>query len=144
MRGRSSSRFSRLISAAWSVGDGISDRPEGAPLKRAAPPQITARQFRNIDDEIPPLPSQSASAVDQAARLRPVLKAVGSAIVAGPILVTALVTTSYAEAVCAHLVSAAAFVALGLSGCFERLIELVPYGVSRQAAARAPIRCWST
>lgn len=49
---------------------------------------------------------------------------------AAAFLVSALATTSYAEAVGAYLVSAAAFVALGLSGCFERLIKLIPPGVA--------------
>ena len=49
---------------------------------------------------------------------------------AAAFLVTALATTPYAEAVGAYLVSAAAFVALGLSGCFERLIRLIPPGVA--------------
>ncbi|GGY06037.1 benzoate/H(+) symporter BenE family transporter [Paludibacterium paludis] len=49
---------------------------------------------------------------------------------AAAFLVTALATTPYAEAVGAYLVSAAAFVALGLSGCFERVIRLIPPGVA--------------
>jgi benzoate membrane transport protein len=49
---------------------------------------------------------------------------------AAAFLVTALATTPYAEAIGAYLVSAAAFVALGLSGCFERLIRLIPPGVA--------------
>ncbi|MNJ95913.1 Inner membrane protein YdcO [compost metagenome] len=49
---------------------------------------------------------------------------------AAAFLVTALATTSYAEAVGAYLISAAAFVALGLSGCFERVIRLIPPGVA--------------
>jgi len=49
---------------------------------------------------------------------------------AAAFLVTALATTPYAEAVGAYLVSAAAFVVLGLSGCFERVIRLVPPGVA--------------
>jgi benzoate membrane transport protein len=49
---------------------------------------------------------------------------------AAAFLVTALATTPYAEAVGAYLVSAAAFVALGLSGYFERLIRLIPVGVA--------------
>ncbi|NML27587.1 benzoate/H(+) symporter BenE family transporter [Zoogloea dura] len=49
---------------------------------------------------------------------------------AAAFLVTALATTSYAEAVGAYMISAAAFVVLGLSGCFERLIRLIPPGVA--------------
>ena len=49
---------------------------------------------------------------------------------AAAFLVTALATTPYAEAVGAYLVSAAAFVALGLSGWFERVIRLIPPGVA--------------
>ena len=43
---------------------------------------------------------------------------------------TALATTPYAEAVGAYLASAAAFVLLGLSGWFERVIRLIPPGVA--------------
>lgn len=49
---------------------------------------------------------------------------------AAAFLVTALATTPYAEAVGAYLISAAAFVALGLSGYFEKLIRLIPPGVA--------------
>lgn len=49
---------------------------------------------------------------------------------AAAFLVTALMTTPYAEAVGAYLVSAAAFVLLGLSGWFERVIRLIPPGVA--------------
>ena len=49
---------------------------------------------------------------------------------AAAFLVTALATTSYAEAVGAYLISAAAFVALGLSGYFEKVIRLIPPGVA--------------
>ncbi|NYT65406.1 benzoate/H(+) symporter BenE family transporter [Alcaligenaceae bacterium] len=49
---------------------------------------------------------------------------------AAAFLVTALATTPYAEAIGAYLISAAAFVALGLSGWFERVIRLVPPGVA--------------
>ncbi|MCQ4323874.1 benzoate transporter [Stutzerimonas stutzeri] len=45
-------------------------------------------------------------------------------------LVVALGTTSYAEAVGAYLISAAAFMALGLSGCFDRIIQRVPPGLA--------------
>lgn len=48
---------------------------------------------------------------------------------AAAFLVTALATTPYAEAVGAYLISAAAFVVLGLSGWFERVIRLIPPGV---------------
>ncbi|WP_171962394.1 benzoate/H(+) symporter BenE family transporter [Bordetella trematum] len=49
---------------------------------------------------------------------------------AAAFLVTALATTSYPEAIGAYLISAAAFVALGLSGWFERVIRLIPPGVA--------------
>ena len=49
---------------------------------------------------------------------------------AAAFLVTALATTPYAEAVGAYLMSAAAFVVLGLSGWFERVIRLIPPGVA--------------
>ena len=49
---------------------------------------------------------------------------------AAAFLVTALATTPYAEAVGAYLISAAAFVVLGVSGWFERLIRLIPPGVA--------------
>ncbi|KRG64245.1 benzoate transporter [Stenotrophomonas humi] len=49
---------------------------------------------------------------------------------AAAFLVTALATTPYAEAVGAYLISAAAFVVLGLSGWFERVIRLIPSGVA--------------
>ncbi len=49
---------------------------------------------------------------------------------AAAFLVTVLATTPWAEAVGAFMVSAAAFVALGLSGWFERVIRLVPPGVA--------------
>ena len=49
---------------------------------------------------------------------------------AAAFLVTALATTPYAEAVGAYLISAAAFVMLGLSGWFERVIRLIPPGVA--------------
>lgn len=45
---------------------------------------------------------------------------------AAAFLVTALATTSHAEAVGAYLVSAAVFVILGISGWFERVIRLIP------------------
>ncbi len=49
---------------------------------------------------------------------------------AAAFLVVALSTTPYAEAVGAYIISAAAFVLLGLSGCFEKLIRLIPSGVA--------------
>jgi len=49
---------------------------------------------------------------------------------AAAFLVTALATTPYEEAVGAYLISAAAFVALGLSGYFEKVIRLIPPGVA--------------
>lgn len=49
---------------------------------------------------------------------------------AAAFLVTALATTPYAEAIGAYLISAAAFVALGLSGCFDKAIRLIPPGVA--------------
>ena len=49
---------------------------------------------------------------------------------AAAFLVVALSTTPYAEAVGAYIISAAAFVLLGLSGCFEKIIRLIPPGVA--------------
>ncbi|WP_394064711.1 benzoate/H(+) symporter BenE family transporter [Alcaligenes sp. WGS1538] len=49
---------------------------------------------------------------------------------AAAFLVTALASTPYAEAIGAYIISAAAFVALGLSGCFERVIRLIPAGIA--------------
>lgn len=49
---------------------------------------------------------------------------------AAAFLVTALATTPYAEAVGAYMISAAAFVALGLSGYFEKVIRLIPPGIA--------------
>ncbi|MBL3575768.1 benzoate/H(+) symporter BenE family transporter [Rhodovulum sulfidophilum] len=49
---------------------------------------------------------------------------------AAAFLVTALATTSYAEAVGAYIISAAAFVLLGLSGYFEKVIRLIPPGIA--------------
>lgn len=49
---------------------------------------------------------------------------------AAAFLVTALATTPYAEAVGAYFISAFAFVILGLSGWFERVIRLIPFGVA--------------
>ena len=53
MRVRSSSRFKRVISDAWSAGEGSNGIPGAAGLDRAAPSRISARQVRNIDGEIP-------------------------------------------------------------------------------------------
>lgn len=49
---------------------------------------------------------------------------------AAAFLVTALATTSYAEAIGAYIVSALAFVILGLSGYFEKVIRLIPLGIA--------------
>ncbi len=49
---------------------------------------------------------------------------------AAAFLVTALATIPYAEAVGAYLISAAAFVVLGMSGWFERVIRMIPSGVA--------------
>ena len=49
---------------------------------------------------------------------------------AAAFLVVALSTTPYAEAVGAYMISAAAFVLLGLSGYFEKVIRLSPPGVA--------------
>ena len=49
---------------------------------------------------------------------------------AAAFLVTALASTPYEQAVGAYFVSAAAFVVLGLSGWFERVIRLIPPGVA--------------
>ena len=49
---------------------------------------------------------------------------------AAAFLVVALSSTPYAEAVGAYIISAAAFVLLGLSGCFEKIIRLIPPGVA--------------
>lgn len=49
---------------------------------------------------------------------------------AAAFLVVALATTPYAEAVGAYLISAAAFVLLGVSGYFEKVIRLIPPGVA--------------
>lgn len=49
---------------------------------------------------------------------------------AAAFLVTALATIPYAEAVGAYMISAAAFVALGMSGYFERVVRLVPPGIA--------------
>ena len=51
---RSSSRFNRAISDAWSAGDGSGGKPgNDVGRARALPPRTTVRQFRSIDGEIP-------------------------------------------------------------------------------------------
>jgi len=72
MRVRSSSRFNRVISDDWSAGDGSGETLGVAALDPAVPPRTAARQFRNIDGEMPtslatcikgrPLLSSSATA----------------------------------------------------------------------------------
>ena len=49
---------------------------------------------------------------------------------AAAFLVTALATTPYAEAVGAYIISALAFVLLGLSGTFEKVIRLIPASIA--------------
>jgi len=49
---------------------------------------------------------------------------------AAAFLVTALAATSYAEAIGAYLISAAAFVVLGLSGGFDKVIRLIPPAIA--------------
>ncbi len=49
---------------------------------------------------------------------------------AAAFLVTALATTSYAEAIGAYMISAIAFVLLGLTGYFEKVIRLIPPGIA--------------
>lgn len=49
---------------------------------------------------------------------------------AAAFLVTALADTPYAEAIGAYMISAAAFVLLGMSGYFERVIRLIPPGIA--------------
>lgn len=49
---------------------------------------------------------------------------------AAAFLVAALATTPYAEAIGAYIISAAAFVLLGMSGYFEKVIRLIPPGVA--------------
>lgn len=45
-------------------------------------------------------------------------------------LVSALAVTPYAEAIGAYIISAVAFVILGLSGMFERFVQLIPPGIA--------------
>lgn len=49
---------------------------------------------------------------------------------AAAFLVTALATTPYAEAIGAYMISAAAFVVLGVSGYFDRLVRLIPLSIA--------------
>jgi len=49
---------------------------------------------------------------------------------AAAFLVTALATTSYAEAMGAYMISAIAFVVLGLTRYFEKVIRLIPPGIA--------------
>ena len=54
MRVQSSSRFNRVISDAWSAGNGSGAKPGDETARdRMFPPRATARQFRNIDGEMP-------------------------------------------------------------------------------------------
>ncbi|MBL1407439.1 benzoate/H(+) symporter BenE family transporter [Sphingobacterium faecale] len=45
-------------------------------------------------------------------------------------LITALATVPYSEAIGAYVVSGAAFLILGLSGMFDRVIKLIPQGIA--------------
>jgi len=49
---------------------------------------------------------------------------------AAAFLVTALASVPYSEAIGAYLLSAAGFVILGLTGCFERLVRVIPGGIA--------------
>lgn len=49
---------------------------------------------------------------------------------AAAFLITALTTVTYAEAIGAYLISALAFVILGLTGYFEKLIRLIPPSIA--------------
>ncbi len=49
---------------------------------------------------------------------------------AAAFLVTALATTAYADAIGAYMVSAAAFVLLGVSGGFDKVVRLIPPGIA--------------
>ncbi|MDN5624623.1 MAG: benzoate/H(+) symporter BenE family transporter [Acinetobacter sp.] len=49
---------------------------------------------------------------------------------AAAFLITALVTVPYSEAIGAYLLSALAFVILGITGYFEKLIRLIPAGIA--------------
>lgn len=45
-------------------------------------------------------------------------------------LVSALAVTPYPEAIGAYMISAAGFIVLGLSGMFERFVQLIPPGIT--------------
>jgi len=45
-------------------------------------------------------------------------------------LITALAEVSYAEAIGAYIISGAAFLLLGVSGMFDRVIKLIPQGIA--------------
>lgn len=49
---------------------------------------------------------------------------------AAAFLVTALASVPYSDAIGAYLLSAAGFVVLGLTGCFERLVRVIPGGIA--------------
>ncbi|MFT0212616.1 benzoate/H(+) symporter BenE family transporter [Pseudomonas sp. F1_0610] len=49
---------------------------------------------------------------------------------AAAFLVVALGQVAYSEAIGAYLISAAAFVILGVSGCFDRIIKLIPSSIA--------------
>ncbi|RBQ28164.1 benzoate/H(+) symporter BenE family transporter [Aliarcobacter vitoriensis] len=49
---------------------------------------------------------------------------------AAAFLVTAIATVSYSEAIGAYILSALAFLILGLSGYFDKLIRLIPSGIA--------------
>lgn len=49
---------------------------------------------------------------------------------AAAFLITALITVPFAEAIGAYLLSALAFVILGITGYFEKLIRLIPIGIA--------------
>lgn len=59
---------------------------------------------------------------------------------AAAFLVTALATTPYAEAIGAYIVSAVAFVLLGLSGYFDRLVRLIPLSIASALLAGILLR----
>ncbi len=49
---------------------------------------------------------------------------------AAAFLVTALATTPYGDAIGAYMISAAAFVLLGVSGGFDKVVKLIPPGIA--------------
>jgi len=49
---------------------------------------------------------------------------------ASAFLVTALVATSYEEAIGAYIITAIAFIILGMTGMFDRLIKYIPQGIA--------------